>query len=295
MLLLFSVNACALELKLTLMLSEHAGAYLEYGNALRSKLSNISVALSVIDAETPLPESDLVIAVGMKAATAAARGRPPALLAVLVPKEGFISLLNDFSAQVNAGANSFSAIFLDQPFKRQLDLIAALLPRVDSIGLLYSASPREINAMHMLATARRMELYEQSVNLTSGSSASALYSALQELLYHSEVLLALPDAEIYNASTIRNILLATYRKRVPLIGLSAAYVKAGALAAVYSTPEQIALQSVGIINNFAEKHSLPSAQYAKEFEVSVNEQVARSLGLNIKSESQLRAEIGKAP
>jgi putative ABC transport system substrate-binding protein len=109
------------------------------------------------------------------------------------------------------------------------------------------------------------------------------------------VLLALPDAEIYNTVTIRNILLTTYRNKVPLIGFSPGYVKAGALCAVFSTPAQIAEQSLGIIQEYAETHTLPAAQYAKEFEVTVNEQVAHSLGLNIRSVSQLRREIGAAP
>jgi len=109
------------------------------------------------------------------------------------------------------------------------------------------------------------------------------------------VLLALPDAAIYNTSTIRNILLATYRNKVPLVGFSPGYVKAGALCAVYSTPAQIAAQSLAIIQDYAETRTLPAAHYAKEFEVSVNEQVARSLGLNIRSASQLRSEMGAAP
>lgn len=156
--------------------------------------------------------------------------------------------------------------------------------------MLYAAPTKEIVALRVAAAARKFELNERSV-----ISASNLHSALQELLISSDVLLAMPDAEIYNTSTIRNILLATYRNKVPLIGFSPGYVKAGALCAVYSTPEQIAAQSLGIIQEYAEKHVLPAAQYAKAFEVSVNEQVARSLGINIRNVSQIRSEIGITP
>lgn len=280
----------AAALKLTLVLSEQGGAYQEYSNALGAQLANKNVSLSVIDADKPLPDSDLVITAGMKAAITVARSKPAAMLAVLIPKEGYSKLLLDSSAQLKSGASVISAIYLDQPLGRKLDLIAAVLPNVSSIAVLYSAPPKELSALRTLVAARKLELNERSI-----SSISDLHAALQSLLLRSDVLLALPDAEIYNTSTIRNILLATYRSKIPLIGFSPAYVKAGALCAVFSTPEQIAAQSSAIILQYAGTHALPAATYAKEFEVSVNEQVARSLGLNIKSVSQLRSEIGMTP
>jgi ABC-type uncharacterized transport system substrate-binding protein len=104
-------------------------------------------------------------------------------------------------------------------------------------------------------------------------------------------LLALPDSAVYNDSTIRNILLATYHRGIPLIGYSSGYVKAGALCAVYSTPEQIAAQAAQLIFKFKDTHKLPAPQYPQEFEVTVNPQVADSLGLQIKNATALHDEI----
>lgn len=276
--------------KVTLVLSEQAGAYREFRNAVESSLSVNEINLSVIDADKPLPEADLVIAAGLKASEAVARAKPAAMLAVLVPKDGIARLMREFPALAKKESGVFSAIYLDQPLKRQLGLISAVLPQAHSVGVLYSEPPRDMNILRSLAAARRLELKEEST-----TSFPSLHAALQSLLLNSDVLLALPDTDIYNPMTIRNILLATYRNKVPLIGFSAAYVKAGALCAVFSTPEQIAEQSLKIIYGFVETRSLPPPQYAKEFDVTVNEQVARSLGINIKSASQVRNEIGAAP
>ena len=111
------------------------------------------------------------------------------------------------------------------------------------------------------------------------------------MLQDSDVLLALPDSSVYNSATLRNILLATYRSGIPLIGLSPAYVKAGALCAVFSTPTQIAAQAAMAIQQFWEISALPVAQYPQLFEVTVNEQVGRSLGLSIKSPAELQNEM----
>jgi putative tryptophan/tyrosine transport system substrate-binding protein len=281
--------ARAAPLKLTLVLSKESGAYQEYADALSMQLSGKNVSLTVVDTDKALPDSDLVIGAGMKAATFSAQNKPRAMLAVLIPREGFIQLKNNLPEEI-LDSNAYSAIFLDQPFKRQVDLIMAVLPGTRTVGVLYSATPKELSVLRKQLTARKLNFSERALTSSSGLSA-----ALKEVLLQSDVLLALPDAEVYNASTIRNILLETYRNRVPLIGLSAGYVKAGALCAVFSTPEQIARQSLDIIQGYVETRKLPAAQYAKEFEVSVNEQVARSLGLTIKSESKLRAEIERAP
>ena len=69
-----------------------------------------------------------------------------------------------------------------------------------------------------------------------------IYPALTKVLASADVILAMPDPMIFNNGTIHNILLAAYREERPLIGFSPAYVRAGALAAVYSTPQQIAHQ-----------------------------------------------------
>lgn len=133
-----------------------------------------------------------------------------------------------------------------------------------------------------------LSFHEQAVG------ALTLPEALHELLQNSDVLFALPDSAIYNDSTIRNILLTTYRSGIPLIGFSTGFVKAGALCAVSSTPAQIAAQAATLIRQFGESHLLPAAQYPQEFEVTINEQVANSLGLPIKTTFELSHEIKAA-
>ena len=264
--------------------SESSGPYLEFTAALRELVVTRGSAVAVIDPSGPIPSAGLIVAVGMKAATAVAASNAPFVLNVLIPKTGYEKLLRDFPQRANSHA--FSAIFLDQPAARQIHLIASILPDKHSIGLLYSTPPAELVQLRAEIARHGLSLRKQAV-----SPALPLADALQELLQDSEVLLALPDTAIYNSSTIRNILLATYRSGIPLIGLSPAYVKAGALCAVYSTPAQLATQAAMLIQKFAETGALPGAQYPQEFEVMVNEQVARSLGLNIKSESVLHDEI----
>jgi hypothetical protein len=269
---------------ITIVQSEDGGPYEEFSIALRKILSSRGFTHIVIDSASPNQPSGLVIAVGMKAATAVAAGNALSVLNVLIPKAAHEKLLRNFPRR--AGSPAFSAIFLDQPVPRQVHLIIAILPDKHNVGLLYSSPPKELAELGQELTGHGLSLHEQMVD-----PALPLPEALQNVLSSSDVLLALPDAAVYNSSTIRNILLATYRSGVPLIGFSAGYVKAGALCAVFSTPEQIATQAAALIRQFRDTHVLPAAQYPQEFEVMVNEQVARSLGLHIRGASALHDEI----
>lgn len=106
--------------------------------------------------------------------------------------------------------------------------------------------------------------------------------ALKVNLPHSDVLLALPDTEVYNAKTIKSILLTTYRHRKPLIGYSESFVRAGALAALHSSIDQLGKQVAEITKNLYQNKTIDKQYfYPEKFEIFINKDVAKSLGITI--------------
>jgi len=272
-------------LQITLAISEEGSAYHAFSESLMGRLQAVGHTVKIKRAEDAQGGADLYIAVGMRsAALLAARDIPT--LNVFVPKSGYESL------PPGGGTRSVprSAIYLDQPMERQVALLSSALPGTRDIGVLYTQPSSELSALRRLLAERNIRLHERSVD-----PAHSLNDALESVLDRSEVLFVLPDTEIYNAGTIRNILLTSYRKQIPLIGISPAYVKAGALCAVHSTPEQVAAQAYAMIERYAATRKLPAAQYPADFEVSLNIQVARSLDLRLKDADRLRDEIRRAP
>lgn len=272
-------------LRVTVVLSEEGGAYQEFSDLLRVKMPVARFALNTVNVDQILSDSDLYIAVGMKAADELASSDLP-VLSVLVPKAGYDKLPHG-SVQRTLPR---SAIFLDQPMERQIAFLLAALPSTSDVGILYSTPPPELPNVRRLLADKKVRLHDISVG-----GAQSLNDALESVLIESQVLFVLPDTGVYNAATIRNILLTSYRKQIPLVGISRAYVRAGALCAIYSTPDQVASQAAAAIRQFSETGRLPPNQYPKEFEVSVNRQVARSLDIPIKDADRLRDEIGRNP
>lgn len=221
-----------------------------------------------------VPEPHWVVAVG----TAAQRGMqdlfardatPPPLLAILVPRLAFERIADP--ARLRSG--SLSAVFLDQPAARQLELIRLALPAASNVGILVGdESKGHLPAFEKAAKERGFEL------VTAFVGQGDLFAGLQSVLSNADVLLALPDPAVFNSQTAANILTAAYRRQVPLIGFSPAYVKAGALLALHSTPTQVGTRGGELLRQALSGKVLPPPQWPRELTVSVNQDVARSLG-----------------
>lgn len=267
-------------------MAEEGAPYREFALAFSNEVEQSNVPVFIRQTANSLEDTDLIIALGIKSSTLALEGHAP-VISVLVSKAAFTKLSANYATQHDS--HPFSAIFLDHPANRQLDLIAAVLPRAGTVGVLYSTPPPEIDSFRRAAAEKRLKLVEQRLN-----SPESLHRDLLTLVQQSDVLLALPDAQVYNSLTIRNVLLETYRSKTPMFGISASYVKAGALCAVYSSPQQMARQTLQMVRQFTASGKIPAAQYPREFEVLVNQQVANSLGIQMKTTETLIRQMSAA-
>ncbi|NOR41719.1 MAG: hypothetical protein GQ572_00165, partial [Gammaproteobacteria bacterium] len=116
---------------------------------------------------------------------------------------------------------------------------------------------------------------------------------IKDVLNHSDVLLALPDKNIYNSKSVKNILLTSYRHRKPVIAFSRNFVEAGALAAIYSSTEQIAQSASDLVGQYFKsgQRFKQSVNYPLAFDISINRQVFRALDLSIPDIDKLKQTL----
>lgn len=284
------------EAKVWIALSEPGGVYAETAEAIRAEVEQGGGTDVIVKPWQELAPSSavpprLVITVGMGAlrGLAEARGKAP-LLAALVPRAGYTGLATTLTQ-----GGTHSAVWLDQPAARQLALIKLALPGRSKVGVLYGIESRLIEGEMDRASAAARDLV-----LVGGHVATIdqLPGMLQRVTDEADLLLALPDPQVYNGTTVQNIMTAAYRRRLPLIGFSPAYVRAGAPLALYSTPVQVGVQVGEIARSVLSGRPLPAAQGPRRFSVDINANVARSLGLPLATSDaprlveQLRAREG---
>lgn len=281
-------GARAAEPVIWLALSEAGGAYAETADAIRAEIQRGAAARAelvtkpwreLVDGQGPPPR--LVIAIGVGALRGLAESGPKvALLATLVPRSAYVRQVDAMSLS----GRPYAALWLDQPAARQLDLLRLALPARQRIGVLLGPESRMVEPELLRAAAER--------NLTIAGvridGADQLPTALQRTLDAADVLLALPDPQIYNSATIQNVLTAAYRRRIPLAGFSPAYIKAGALLALYSTPLQVGTQVGEIVRIMLAGRPMPPSHGPREFSIGVNAEVARSLGITVDADAAAR-------
>ena len=283
---LFSSSALAFD-RITVLVSGPSPAGDEFIRALRDQLGERGKRqLSVRNIAEP-PTTDkgtLVIAIGVQAMQHAVRLKQgTAVLGVLIPHPAFERI------RAISPHDNVSAILLDQPPARQMQLLLHLLPDIDTVGILLGPTSARVSE-HLAQAARARKLKPQIATIQAESD---LLPALKPLLESSGALLAVPDPLVHQPGTAQTLLLTSYRYKKPVIGYSQAYVTAGALAAVYSSPTDIARQAAELAQTYSERQSLPPPQPPRYFSVGVNRQVARSLGLEVPDANALTEALTK--
>jgi hypothetical protein len=249
------------------------------------RCSRISFENIVADGEnkTPVHDEELLIAFGSKAAVDPSTfGFKGQMIFAMIPRRSIALEVVGFHD------DKVARIFIDQPYERYFKLVKVIMPRASRVGLLMSPSDSgEIKSMADAALNAGLTLVIREVD-SNGQTGEAL----SELRGRIDVLLALPDSRIHNSRTIPNILTTSYRNNIPVIGFSSSYVKAGAIAAVYTSLEDISRQVTEVAIKILTGTAVARLdQKAKYFTVSINYDVARSLGIVIRSPSEVKAAI----
>ncbi len=234
----------------------------------------------------------LVVAIGPKATRAMLEVTKVApILSTLVYKSTFEDILCEFDLSLENN-RSISAVYLDQPFMRSLQLANLLIPK--------DSKQRRVGVVLGPSSSLELQKYQVEANLLGIQLNAVVVNndanpvvALNHVLDDSDVLLAIPDEHVFSSQTARGMLLTAYRKHVPVAAYSQTYVKMGALSALYVTPKQVANQIAKSINDFlsGETRRLPAPQMASQFSVTVNSHVAQLLKRGILSETILKQQI----
>ncbi|MCK5002177.1 MAG: hypothetical protein KAS57_04090 [Gammaproteobacteria bacterium] len=233
------------------------------------KISNIKAETFYLEQTINInTNSSLIISLGHEAAALIDQKKLPN------PK---LRVFTDTNPNIDPEHKSESHLSMTQPVCQQFALAQLLNPDWKLISVLLSTTNTPL-IKNLASCAKRYKLKLNTIILKEYIN---IIDALNTSLPSSGVLLALPDPAIYNAKTIKSILLTTYRHRVPIIGFSENFVRAGALAAMHSSTEQLGRQISELIQKHYNNENINTHLYPEYFDVTTNKNVARSLGIQI--------------
>ncbi|MDF1764533.1 MAG: hypothetical protein P1U57_14080 [Oleibacter sp.] len=168
-----------------------------------------------------------------------------------------------------------SAIYLEPPLFRQYQLTQIIFGEI-RVSALYS----DVSAKRYANELAKLKVF--GVTLINYDDSENINYALNEAFKQGDVLLGIDDSMVYDNQNIKNILISAYRRSVPLVGPSYSFLKAGAIATTYSTVEDIHDR----LSELLRLKFLPPANYNPYYHIGINEQVARSLNINIPNDKK---------
>jgi putative ABC transport system substrate-binding protein len=218
---------------------------------------------------------DLIVTVG-SLATAVVLGdtmqRAPVVFSmVLYPRQ------SEFLSEPN---RSVTGVALDVPVEVQLEYVRKLVPAARRLGVLYHAAETGlvVEAARRIAPTHGLSLVTRVVE----QPANAV-TALGELMEEVDVVWSVADSHVFTPQTTSALILAALRRRVPLIGLSTAHVRSGALATLFCDYEDVGHQTgelVGRVLDGARPEDLPVAG-PRKVSLGLNLRTAQHLGLDV--------------
>jgi putative ABC transport system substrate-binding protein len=241
----------------------------------RDKLQALSPGYEIVSSEaTPNDASPaLLFALGSEAARAAHERFPavPLLACMIVSGESIADYPNA------------SGILLKHNLDQQLDLYRRMLPDAKKIGILYSPKNNQerIELIEKSAAQRGLRIVGFPVNRPQELPAS-----LKAAKRQANSIMAILDPVVYSSKTAKGVLLFSFRNKMPFIGLSETWVKAGALYAMdwdyQAMGEECALQAIKRL----------SGQQVDKLKVS--DSSTSRLVINLKTAKSIHVAIDKA-
>lgn len=216
-------------------------------------------------------EKTCIVSLGPKSFEAINKHPTHCSISLLISRNHFQNANTNFLAKA-------SAIYKNQPLERVGKVVQSTLKHVKKASIIISDDwPHDIHTKHN----------QIDLDIQHFKASDSIIEAFRLASKDSDIIIALPDPNIYNKSNIKNILLTSYKAKTPLIGYSEALSRAGALISVFTPAEYLGKQ---VVEWFSQGQKKIAAE-PKYFKVKLNKTVALSLGSALKNESLLLQDI----
>jgi ABC-type uncharacterized transport system substrate-binding protein len=249
-----------------------------YGDAMEGLIAGLGAnAGRIVDVRAATASADLARALEARDTRLVVAVGSRALAELQVRKTG----LPIVASMVLRGLQPDGAgqVDLDVPLSAQLAAVRALLPGALRVGIIRNPA-RSRYAAEALESQGRKEGYTLVVADCDGPGR--LLKVVASLRGKVDFLLCFPDADLYNAVTIQPLVLAAIEYRLPIVGFSPGFVRAGAAAGVYADYRALGRQTAEMALRLHRGEASGGEESPVRLQVAVNQRVTRLLGLDLK-------------
>lgn len=210
-------------------------------------------------------EVSLVIAIGSKALEIAMREHKD--IPVL-----FVMVVNPRISSPNV-----TGISLDIPPEAVFKTLKQILPNSKRIGVIYN--PVQTRALFESGASKAGQFGLELVGVRI-KGPEDVYGGIRSIIGKVDALWMLPDTTVYTPESSQDVLLVSLREKLPVIGLSTFYVKAGALFSLSCDYRDIGAQAAGLAESILSNGiSGAAVLQPRKTEIAINLITAERIGI----------------
>ena len=167
-----------------------------------------------------------------------------------------------------------------------------LFPGRTRLGIILNPAAGGLSAAQLQARAQQMGF---TVRVAECANAAGLLAALASLKHQADFVWCLPDGNLYNSATIKPLVLAAFENRLPLIGFSESFAKAGAAIGIYPDFREVGVQAGEVARRLLNGQNVRPPEGPRQVKIAVNQSVLRLLGLRYAAAARASREVTILP
>ncbi len=172
--------------------------------------------------------------------------------------------------------------------REKLHLLRRLLPNAARMGIVYSPNSEDV-WKEALEEGRQEGFGVVAVKIESGEMLPAAFESIAPKI---DLMMMVADAVLYAPKTVEALLLASMKHRVPVVGLSSSYSKAGALVSLEYDQEDSGRVAGEMALRVLEGSDPASLGYEHPSKIlyTLNAEVAKRMGIHFPDDMLKGAE-----
>lgn len=208
----------------------------------------------------------VVIAIGSQAAELVATA-PVAVIATMVL---------DSDRRAASAGSPLATVSLEVSLATVLLEVRHVVPATARVGILRDPSRGGPSQAELGAQARRQGF---TLEFADTPGPQRLLDSLVSLSGRVDLVWCPPDGSLFNPTTVQPLVMASLRHRLPLIGFSESFVRAGAAVGVYPDFRDIGAQTAALTQRYLASQTVPPRETPRTVKVAINQRIARLFGL----------------
>jgi ABC-type uncharacterized transport system substrate-binding protein len=269
-----------------IILSDQNDAFIAAGKKIKQLINdnNTSLEVQLVNASAlniiDIDSNDLLIPIGNQAATSIEGIKSNTVLFSFV-KANTLPRINN---------NNWSAVVLDQPVIRLVKAISPILEKSFKQRIVVAHS--ESNQLITQQLQHLQLTNENELDIVTLADTTKPAKQIEDKLFNAGALLAVNDNHVWQGKNAKWMLYQAYRYKVPVVGYSKKFLKAGALVSVYSSLDQIAKATAKISMAWAQSDGGFATQiHYANYNIEYNQNIARALNiLTPKNQQNIEAD-----